>query len=228
MVIMFPGREFLAVGFDMDSTLLRTDVNYSKLSGGIFREMVKAGVPEHVLDIDDSSKFNMDSGINYLRRNDRSADVPGIVKKIQKVMKTVELENVLTARPYDGAERMLAYLKEKGYRIGVLTRGSREYATKALSVSGVINMLDVLVCRDDHDESESKPSPAAMHHLADAFGVRSEDILYLGDNKIDYFCARDSGAGFIGVLTRYTEQDWISVNDRIHTIGTVADLTGIL
>jgi phosphoglycolate phosphatase len=140
----------------------------------------------------------------------------------------VELENVLTARPYDGAERMLAHLKENGHKVGVLTRGSREYATKALSVSGVIDMLDVLVCRDDHDESESKPSPAAMRHLADAFGVRSENILYVGDNKIDYFCARDSGAGFIGVLTRYTEYDWASVDPSIRTIGTVADLTGML
>jgi phosphoglycolate phosphatase len=225
---MFSGRRFLAVGFDMDSTLLRTDVDYSKLSGGIFREMIKAGVPEHVLDINDSSKFNLDSGINYLRRNDRAADVPGIVKKIQKVMKTVELENVLTARPYNGAERMLAHLKEKGYKVGVLTRGSREYATKALTVSGVMGMLDAVVCRDDHDESESKPSPAAMQHLANAFGVRPADILYLGDNKIDYFCARDSGAGFIGVLTRYTEYDWMSVDDKINMIGTVADLTEIL
>ncbi|MDR0791423.1 MAG: HAD family hydrolase [Methanomassiliicoccaceae archaeon] len=225
---MFNDRKFLVVGFDMDSTLLDTDVNYRKLSLAIYNEMIREGVPDGIVNMDETSKFNLDDGLSYLKRNNRSDDIPGILERIQIIMKNVELENVLSARPYGGAEAMLAYLRGRGYKIGVLTRGSREYAEKALTVSGVADMIDALVCRDDHDESESKPSPLAMYHLARAFGVRPNEILYLGDNKIDYFCARNSGAGFIGVLTRYTEQDWISVDDRINMIGTVADLTDIL
>ena len=222
------GRSYAAVGFDMDSTLLRTDVDYPKLSKAVCNEMIAAGVPEHVLDPKESSLFNMDAGANYLRRNGRAGDVPIIVERMRSNIDMIELENVSTARPYDGTEKMIAYLKDRGYGIGVLTRGGRKYATKALTVAGVIGMIDVLVCRDDHDESEAKPSPAAMGYLASGLGLRCDEILYLGDHKMDYFCARDSGAGFIGVLTRYDKKDWEAVDPKINVINTVADLVGIL
>jgi phosphoglycolate phosphatase len=227
-IIMPGGRFYLAVGFDMDGTLLRTDVNYSKLSEVVCGEMMSAGVPGHVLSLKESSKINLDNGMNYLKRNGRSNDLHAVLEKIRKGFNLVENENVVSARPYDGAERMIEYLKDKGYRIGVLTRGGREYATKALTVAGVIGMIDALVCRDDHDETEAKPAPIAMVRLARALGVKAKDILYLGDHRLDYFCARDSGAGFIGVLTRYTREDWASVSNGVDTIGTVAELIGIL
>jgi phosphoglycolate phosphatase len=222
------GRRYLAVGFDMDNTLLRTDVDYSKICDVVCSEMGRAGVPDDVLDVNESSKFNLDSGVGYLERNGRSDEIYEIMETVKEKVKAVELRNVLVSTQYEGGERMISYLKEKGYRIGVLTRGSREYATKALTVAGVIDKLDALVCRDDHDESEAKPSPAAMAHLAAGLGVRTSDILYLGDHKMDLFCARDSGAGFIGVLTRYTKDDWKDVDKNIVMIDTVADLVDIL
>jgi len=110
----------------------------------------------------------------------------------------------------------------------VLTRASRNYAVKALTISGVIDMLDAVVCKDDFPESESKPAPAAMHNLADALGVVPSQILYLGDSKIDHHCARDSGAGFIGVLTKYTKDDWMAIDKDMKVIGTVTELMKIL
>ena len=221
-------RRYLAVGFDMDSTLLRTDVDYQKICRTVCDGLISAGVPGDLLDAEENSKHNLSAGTEFLTGCGRSGEVAGIIEKIREDVKKVEMENMCAAMPYEGSEDMIGYLKEKGYKIGVLTRGSREYATGALTASGLIGMLDALVCRDDHSEEQAKPSPAAMGHLAEALGVGPGDILYLGDNKTDYFCARDSGAGFIGVLTRYTEYDWRSAGDGIEVIDTVADLIGIL
>jgi phosphoglycolate phosphatase len=219
---------YLAIGFDMDGTLLRTDVNYSKLCEVVYNEMISAGVPKKLLNLKESSKYNLDNGMKYLIDNGLYDNMRDIPERIKEEMKKVELENVVTARPYDGGERMLEYLKDKGYRIGVLTRGSRAYATKALTVAGVMDMLDALVCRDDHPEAEAKPSPLAMDRLAEGLGVLSEDVLYLGDHRMDYYCARDAGAGFIGVLTRNTREYWASVGNDIDVIDTVTDLMDIL
>lgn len=220
-------EKYLAVSFDMDDTLLRTNPNYSKMCDVICKEMTAAGVPASLLDPKESSKHNLDAGMRYLRDNGHynSEDIP---ENIKEKMKEIELEGCLDVRPYEGAERMLEYLKGKGYHIGVLTRGCREYAVRSLTAAGLIGELDALVCRDDHNESEAKPSPAAMEHLADKLGVRSVDILYIGDHKMDYFCARDSGAGFIGVLTRNDKGYWAAVDRSIVTIGTVTGLTELL
>ena len=223
-----PERRYLAVGLDMDGTLLRTDVDYSKLCKVVYDEMISAGVPGHLLNLKESSKYNLDRGMEYLRKNNRYDMLTDVPEKVKEKIKEVELENHISARVYEGGERMLEYLKKKGYKVGVLTRGSREYATKALTVAGVIRTLDALVCRDDHPESEAKPSPLAMRRLAEGLGVRSEDILYLGDHKMDYFCARDAGSGFMGVLTRNTKEYWMSVSPDIDVIDTVTDLMNIL
>jgi len=221
-------REYLAIGFDMDQTLLNTQIDYDRLSGVSFNEMRRIGVPENIIDESKSSKFNRDRGMEYLRNNGRHDDADLVAERIFGIFEEIEMERVACAKPFEGAVDMLMYLKNKGYKIGVLTKGSRPYATAALTISGVIDMLDALVCREGRDESETKPSPAAMGYLADALGVKPADILFIGDNEVDYLCARDSGADFIGVLSRYTEDDWKALSDDIRMIGSVADLTGIL
>ena len=228
MVVAMSGRRYLAIGFDMDSTLLKTNIDYERLSRVSFDEMRKMGVPDNVIGERESSRFNRERGIDFLMRNGRADDAAKVKERIFNIFEEIEMKNVNAARPYEGAVDMIMYLKGKGYKVGVLTKGSRKYATAALTVSGVIGMLDALVCREGHDESETKPSPVAMRYLADALGVEPKDILYIGDNEIDYLCARDSGADFIGVLSRYTEDDWRSVGDGIRTMNSVADLMEIL
>jgi len=221
-------REYLAIGFDMDQTLLNTRIDYDRLSNVSFDEMRRIGVPENVIDENKSSKFNRDRGMEYLRKNGRYEDADIVAERIFGIFEEIEMENVAAAKPFEGAVELLRYLKDKGYKIGVLTKGSRPYATAALTISGVIDMLDALVCREGRDESETKPSPVAMEYLADALDIEPKDILYIGDNEVDYFCARDSGADFIGVLTRYTEDDWRSLGNDIRMMDTVADLIDIL
>jgi len=228
MVVVMSGRRYLAIGFDMDSTLLKTNIDYERLSRVSFDEMRKMGVPDNVIGERESSRFNRERGIDFLMRNGRADDAAKVKERIFNIFEEIEMKNVNAARPYEGAVDMIMYLKGKGYKVGVLTKGSRKYATAALTVSGVIGMLDALVCREGHDESETKPSPVAMRYLADALGVEPKDILYIGVNEIDYLCARDSGADFIGVLSRYTEDDWRSVGDGIRTMNSVADLMEIL
>jgi len=225
---MFGNRRFLAVGFDMDSTLLDTDVDYSRLRKVVSGEMRRAGVPENLLNNNEPSKFNLDRGLHYLIDNGRENEISDILVRIDKDIRSIEMENSDRAKIYDGADKMLAYLKGKGYKVGVLTRANREYAIKALTISGVLRSLDALVCKDDFPESESKPSPIAMKNLADALNVVPCEILYLGDSKIDHHCARDSGAGFIGVLTRHTEEEWKHIDKNVKMIGTVTDLMNIL
>ncbi|MCL1904751.1 MAG: HAD family hydrolase [Methanomassiliicoccaceae archaeon] len=220
-------RKFLAIGFDMDSTLLRTNVRYLRLREIAYEVMIEFGIPDGVFEKGDGSAVVVNKGLRYLMDHGREEDADDLMDHLNGRMTPVELENAGTARPYEGAEEMLEYLKNKGYKIGVLTRGSRRYAETALTVSGVIDELDALVCRDDFDELDAKPSPSAMVHLSNALGVAAKDVLYIGDNKIDWFCARDSGAGFIGVLTRYTKEDWTALGD-ILVIDTVADLVRIL
>jgi Predicted phosphatases len=220
--------QYKAVCFDMDGTLMNTDVDYSAMADLVFDEMVKAGIPESAIDRSGGSKFNLDSGVKYLVEAGRANELHEIEKRIASRARDIELENSDLARPFPGALRLLTELRKKGFKTGVLTRGCREYAAKILTQNNVMELLDGLVCRDDFSEADAKPSPMAMQNLAKAVGCNVNEIVYIGDHGMDYKCAKTAGAGFIGVLSgAYAKEDWKKAGEA-EIVNTIADLFEML
>ena len=221
-------ERYKAVGFDMDGTLLDTRVDYQRMTEIVLDEMERIGVPDNAIDRSGGYKFNIDSGVEWLRSNGRGSDIFEINRRVSRAARDVEMEHVDKAVPFPGAVELIRALRSQDIRVGVLTRGCREYADGALSVSGVIDLLDHVVARDDHPEEEAKPSPVAMEHLAHGLGVSPEDILFVGDHSFDMICAKESGAGFVGVLSgTYGRMDWEKIGET-RIIDTVADLIEFL
>ena len=217
---------YKAVCFDMDGTLLDTKVDYERMSNVIFDEMIRIGVPEEVIDRSEGFKFNLDSGVNYLFSQGRADEVYAIGIRVAKIARDIEMEKVDEAKPFPKAVQLLERIHSKGMKTGLLTRGCREYAEAAMDVCGVTDLLDGVVARDDYPESEAKPSPKAMEHMAEILSVKPEEILFFGDHVFDYHCARDAGSGFVGVLTgTYTKEDWMEmgVTDIYDSVGDYFD-----
>ena len=216
-------RRYKAVCFDMDGTLLDTKVDYQRMSDMIFDEMLKLGVPESIIDRSEGYKFNIDSGVQYLLSKGMEKEIYEVGERVHKYARDIEMEKVGEARPFLHSADLLDRIHAMGLRTGVLTRGCREYAVAAMTQCGVIDLVDGIVARDDYPESEAKPSPVAMEHMAERIGVRPEEILYFGDHVFDYKCARDAGSGFIGVLTgTFGKEDWeeLGITD---VYGSVSD-----
>ncbi len=119
---------------------------------------------------------------------------------------------------------MLKILKHKGYRLGLLTGGQRNYVEVAMKKCGIFNYIDAIEAFDDHPNGEQKPNPIAMVHLANKLGVKCSEILYVGDCVWDYHCAINSGAGFIGVTTGEGHTRWESIDGHIATVDSVTDI----
>ncbi|MBQ2762250.1 MAG: HAD hydrolase-like protein [Candidatus Methanomethylophilaceae archaeon] len=221
--------KYRAICFDMDGTLLLTKVDYVKMSNLVFDVFEELGVPESAINRNNGYKFNIEGGCKWLIDNGRSADLYTIQGRISNLARDVEMEFVDEAKPVPGISEILFKLREMGYKIGVLTRGCREYAETALKVCEVYSLLDGIVARDDYPEEEAKPAPIAMKHMADDLGVRPEEILFFGDHTFDYNCAVDSGAGFIGVLTGTLDrEDWFRLDENMTVFEDVSELGRML
>ena len=76
----------------------------------------------------------------------------------------IELDLARTAQAQPGASRLLAALRERGARLGILTRNSRENALLTLEASGLGAFF-----APDHvlgrAEAEPRPSPAGVLRL---------------------------------------------------------------
>ncbi len=218
-----------AVCFDMDGTLLDTKVDYSRMSELIVDGLRGYGVPEELLEPQKGYKFNADRAFNWMYANASKETIQQAADSMAKVARDLEMERVDEARPFPGVPEMLKILKEKGYRIGVLTRGCREYAETALGISGVYGMLDGLVARDDYPEAEAKPNAIAMVHMAEAVGVAPEQITYVGDHRMDWMCARDASAKFVAVTSgTFTKENWAAEDPDLTVVPTCAALADMV
>lgn len=218
-----------AICFDMDGTLLDTKVDYVRMAELIFDALESHGVPSDIVNRTQAYKMSVDNGFEWLKANGRADEVCEIAESIAVAARNVEMERVDEAVPFPGVPEMLHRIREKGYRTGVLTRGCREYAEAALAIANVRGLLDGVVARDDFPESEAKPSPIAMRHMADAIGVEPSEILYFGDNKIDWICATGASSKFVAVTSgTYSEADWLEVDPEMTVFETVADLSAFL
>ena len=218
-------RKYKAIGFDMDGTLLDTAIDYEKLADAESYVLSGLNVPSSELSSANDDIDMIRKGVAYLNGHGNPITFDDMCKLVNQRASDVEMEAVDTAKCFPGVPELLEELRSKGYRIGLLTRGQRLYAETAMGRCGILDMMDSIEAFDDYPTGEQKPNPVAMEHLANALGVRASEILYIGDSVWDYHCARDSGAGFIGIAHGENgHRKWERVKDDIELIENISEL----
>ena len=224
---MSTDRRYKAIGFDMDGTLLDTAIDYEKLGNAEEYVLSGLGVPSSELSSASDDIDMIRKGVAYMNGHGNGITFDDVCKMVNQRASDVEMEAADTAECFTGVPELLEELRSKGSRIGLLTRGQRLYAETAMRKCGILGMMDAVDAFDDHPTGEQKPNPVAMEHLADALGVKASDILYIGDSVWDYHCARDSGAGFIGIAHgEHGHRKWERVMEDIELIENISELIG--
>jgi len=217
-----------AIGFDLDGTFLNTHVDYSRIDRADRNACISHDVPFDDLEFNTVKRLRAPIR-DWLIAHGREEEFQQITNEIDRELTSTELQYIHEARPFPGSIECVKILKSEGYKIGLLTRGSHEYAVRALTMAGVLDCFDAVVGRDDMNYDDAKPSPKAMYHFADKLGVKADEILYLGDNRTDYYSARDSGARFIGVLSGgMSKEAWLAEDPDMTILEYAGDVIGLL
>lgn len=218
---------YRAVGFDMDGTFLRTHVDYDRLNNVDRTVLGRHDVPFEEIDFGGRAKRLRTPIRLWLEANGRASEWEGINREIDDLATECECEFVDEAEPFPGNVDALEEIRAMGLKTGILTRGSLEYARRALGP--LFGEFDVVMGRDHTFYDDAKPSPKAMIDFAGLLGVRPQEILYVGDNVTDWQSARDAGADFVGVLTgSCTAEDWAREDPGMTVVGSVAEIPRIL
>ena len=83
-------------------------------------------------------------------------------------------------RLVDGAREMLQYLKDKGYRIGMISNGFYEVQYCKMRSSQVEHFFEVVVLSDDI--GVNKPDRRIFDHALKKAGAKAESSIIIGDN----------------------------------------------
>lgn len=191
-----------AIMFDLDGTLVISTISFMK-----FRTMLLTYIRGRVADV--SRYSTRDTTVSMIARFEDELKTKGVdentidsyLDDIDAFLNEIELENIEKTVPTPGARELLMSLKEKGVKIGILTRGGPEYTERALEISGLDHYVDAIVSRDRRSGIRPKPSRESAFALAERLGVRIEDSIMVGDYSIDFACAKDSGIRFYGIAS---------------------------
>jgi phosphoglycolate phosphatase-like HAD superfamily hydrolase/mannose-6-phosphate isomerase-like protein (cupin superfamily) len=101
-----------------------------------------------------------------------------------------------------GVPLALATLRAAGLRTAIASSKGRSKILQLLSLHGLDKLFDVVVGVGDVGEGRAKPEPDALLLAAEMLGVGIEDVLYVGDHKVDALAAgRAKVGGFVGVTS---------------------------
>jgi phosphoglycolate phosphatase len=185
-----------AIVFDLDGTLVHSTVDYAKMRSKVIEILVSHGVKEESLKEAQRLWQIMHEGEKQLEEMGYEArERAEILDSTTRVMNEVELENVDNTTPIEGAKDVLKKLKEMGIRIGIATRSCSAYTREALQRTGLMELVDVSLARDE--VSHSKPDPRHLMQVITTLGVASDAAVFVGDTTTDMQTAKDAGVVFL-------------------------------
>lgn len=189
-----------AILFDLDGTLIEPGIDFPALNARVLGTCHAAGIDvsawEHLpaLEI-------IERAVEALGRTDASG-AANLAIAANRAIIEIELEAAGRVAPYPGVSVMLQSLIEMGYRLGIVTRNSRQAVNAFLERWPL--PYQVLLTRDD--VAHVKPDPEHLEAALRALGAQGMAVLMVGDHPMDVAAGKA-----IGALTAAVQSDAIAI-----------------
>lgn len=126
---------------------------------------------------------------------------------------------------YEDEIEVLKALKEAGYLLGVVTNKGGTLTKYTLEICHIDGLFDVVISADD--VSTPKPNPEGIYKAMEKVGIKDKkDVLYIGDNDIDYYSG--TNAGIDTLLVTWGPREIKSVNKAKYVALSYNDVRKIL
>jgi len=127
---------------------------------------------------------------------------------------------------YPHVDETLQTLKERGYRLAIITNKPFGFVTPILQGLGLDDLFELLLGGDSLPLK--KPDPAPLLHACNTLEVPVERSLMIGDSKNDILAANAAGMQSIGVTYGYNYGENISVHGPDTIVDDFAEILSYL
>ena len=106
-----------------------------------------------------------------------------------------------SAQLVDGAQETIANLKQRGYRLGIVSSGNGIRVAREISNVGLDSVFEVVVC---HEQMENrKPHPEGLETAMRLMNRSRKESCYIGDAPEDIEMGKRAGILTVGVRSAY-------------------------
>ena len=172
--------------FDLDGTLLYT---LEDLHASTNFALESEGLPGRSLD--EVHRF-VGNGIRKLiERAVPQGTAPELTDRVfAAFVRHYEANCMVLTRPYPGIPELLARLRDRGVKLGVVSNKADE-PVKALIAHYFPNTFDSVV--GERENVRKKPAPDSVLETVRSLGCTVEDAVYVGDSDVDGRTAANAG-----------------------------------
>lgn len=221
------GSRARAVIFDLDDTLIRSTIDFAKIKKKTIDFYSSLGVSSDSISLEMKTYEITEKAMSMLKEKGfTDLECSAIIQDVSRLWDQVEVENVHKTSATEGAREALQKLKERSYKIGVVTRSCRKYALEALETAGLLEFVDVVVARDD--SAKSKPDPEPLVQGMVLLGSRGEETVMVGDSITDLQCSKSAGVKFIGIWSEKNYMKDLKKDEHVTAIQSLKDLVELL
>ena len=105
------------------------------------------------------------------------------------------------AQPVPRAQETIKDLKQKGYRLGVVSSGSECRVAREISELGLETLFEAVICNEQMENK--KPHPEGLETAMRSLDCRSDATCYVGDSPEDIQMGKRANLFTVGVRSAY-------------------------
>jgi phosphoglycolate phosphatase len=190
-----------AIIFDFDGTLAVLNIDFNAMRGKIFDLIRQFNIKEKFI----KEKYLLeviDEACQMLEKKNPSS-VEEFFQKAHRILHQVEMRAAEKGRLIPGIEGTLKNLRERGIKVGIVTRNCDEAVRKVFP--NIDLFCDVFVSRNS--VRKVKPHPDHLAYVMESLKVSGDEAWMVGDHPTDIQAGRHAGMKTIGVLTGRTKRE---------------------
>lgn len=194
--------------FDLDGTLLDS-IQSMKYCGD--RTFAEFGYGPFAAE--QYQYFVGDGAANLVRRGlAAGGDTEGIhfEEAFAKYKEYFAKDCMYQVKPYKGIPELLSSLKQRGYRLAVLSNKPHMETVKMIEAFFGTETFDVI--QGQMDDMPIKPNPAGVFRILEQFQATPLECVYLGDTATDMQTGKSAGAFTVGVLWGFRTREELMEN----------------
>jgi phosphoglycolate phosphatase len=198
MSILYPIK---AIIFDFDGTLAVLNIDFSLMRERVFDLMRRYGIGEET--IREKYLLEVIDEVYQLLWEKNPSGAETFYQKSHRILHELEMRAAQEGKLIPGAKATLRNLREKGVKVGIITRNCEDAVQKVFP--DIENFCDVFVSRNS--VKKVKPHPDHLTHVMKSLKISGEEAVMVGDHIIDVQAGRRVGMKTIGVLTGRTTKE---------------------
>jgi phosphoglycolate phosphatase len=215
-------RSIHAVFFDFDGTLAKLNIDFPLMRQAVLNLVAAHGAP---LDgMSDLYVLEMIKAAQELISEIHPRNKESFLEQAVALITKIEIEAAKKGALIDGTKDMLAELKRRNIKAGVVTRNCKAAVTTVFP--DIFDYCDTVITREM--TRNVKPHPEHLTVALRSLGAAPESSFMVGDHPMDIKIGKDAGILTIGVLTGYSTSDELLKAGADFIVSKAADIIGVL